>query len=342
MPENPAVPPSLKTDFSMNGAEETHEVPSTPAPTSAAKTASGKKDSFKLPKDWQRWAMIGGGVLTVFLVLVGGVAAWKFSGSATPEPTPTPAKKKKVAEVLNAIPVADRPYLKITPGGGGTNIVIGLEEMKKAATEAEYEIEYQAGSLTKGAFGTLNVASVPSIADVLLGSCSTGGKCTYDTEVKGGSLLLRFKGGEDYALKSNWIYVDNAKRGRVHAFMQPKAGSDTSSSLTTTGVGGDSDALEEVFSIDGASLAQQRFIILYQSPGFPKTVTGEVVGAPMAVTGVSAITGTAKVTFTLPNSAAGNKIMAWDGSKWNEMTSTVAENKVSAEGPAASVYVVVK
>jgi hypothetical protein len=338
MPENPATPSSLKTDFSLNGAEETHDVPMTPAPQPVSKT----KASFELPKDWQRWALIGGGVLTVLLVLVGGVAAWKFSGSGTPEPTPTPAKKKKVAEVLNAIAVADRPYVKIIPGGGGTNITIGLEEIKKPAQEAEYEIEYRAGSLVKGAFGSLNVTSVPSVADVLLGSCSTGGKCTYDTDVKGGSLTLRFKGGEDYALKSEWIYIDNAKRSRTHAFAQPKAGSADSSSLTTTGAGEDATALEEIFTIDAASLAQQRFIILYQSPGFPKTVTGEVVGGPMVVSGVSAITGTAKVTFTLPSSAAGTKIMAWDGAKWNELTSTVSENKISAEGPAAGVYVVVK
>jgi hypothetical protein len=151
--------------------------------------------------------MVGAAVLAVVLLAGGGVAYWKMKSA--PVATKEEPKKRKIADPVNVIPVDQRPYIQIAPLADGRNLELIVKHLNKPATEAEYELEYQAGSLLQGAFGAIELPSVPAKATILLGSCSAGGACTYHTDVKGGTLLTRFKGDESYALKSDWRYFDN-------------------------------------------------------------------------------------------------------------------------------------
>ena len=48
--------------------------------------------------------------------------------------------KKKIAEPLNVIPVAERPYMQISPVADGRNIQIIVKEVKKPAESVDYEL----------------------------------------------------------------------------------------------------------------------------------------------------------------------------------------------------------
>jgi hypothetical protein len=94
------------------------------------------------------WLIIG---LTLAAVIGGGI--WWTKTHAKPTTAEVvPEKKKKLSLPLNVIPEADRPFITVEPLADGRNVVIRIIELKKAATEAEYELEYQAGSLLQGAF----------------------------------------------------------------------------------------------------------------------------------------------------------------------------------------------
>jgi len=150
-----------------------------------------------------------GGLVVLGLTILSGGGWWLTHRPQTSTQTPTTEKKKKVSVPVNVIDQALRPFVSVLPTADGKNILISVQSLKKTATEAEYELEYQAGSLLQGAFGTIKLANLPSETKVLLGSCSAGGACTYHTEVQGGTLLMRFAGPEDYALKTDWKYIEN-------------------------------------------------------------------------------------------------------------------------------------
>ena len=147
-------------------------------------------------------------ILIGLIVIVSGVfAITKLrSRDTTEEET---SQKKRIEQPTNVIAVSERPYITITPLSDGHNLNISVIEVKKDATEVEYELEYQAGTLLQGAFGQFNLSSLPSTEKILLGSCSAGGACSYHEDVQGGTLLTQFDGKESYALKSRWKYIDN-------------------------------------------------------------------------------------------------------------------------------------
>jgi len=100
--------------------------------------------------------------LLVLLALIGGFFWWR-GRTTTPEET---EQKQKLTLPNNVIPGAERPYLSIEPLADGRNVEITIHNLKKDAQEMEYELEYQAGTLLQGAFGTLDLASLPATAQM--------------------------------------------------------------------------------------------------------------------------------------------------------------------------------
>ncbi|HCR81128.1 MAG: hypothetical protein UY13_C0002G0351 [Candidatus Pacebacteria bacterium GW2011_GWB1_47_8] len=252
--------------------------------------------------------------LLVLLALIGGFFWWR-GRTTTPEET---KQKQKLTLPNNVIPGAERPYLSIEPLADGRNVEITIHNLKKDAQEMEYELEYQAGTLLQGAFGTLDLASLPATAQILLGSCSAGGACTYHEDVKGGTLLTRYTGGsEPYALKSDWKYIDNSTRETAHSSKDAK------------------------FQIDGRNLGQQRYLIIFNTPGYPEGIPGEIVSENYALTASGVLSG--KVELTMRANEEGElKIAAWDGSKWVTYEGKVDGKMITATVDLVEVYVVVR
>lgn len=262
------------------------------------------------------------GVVVFVLLIIGGMFAFAKFGNSKPTETAqeTPKKKKKIGISDNIIAVADRPYLRLLPLSDGRNIIIEATEIKKEATQIEYELEYQAGSLLQGAFGAIelvsNGAAKPQ-AKILFGSCSAGGACTYHEDVKGGTLRAILTGGaEDYAVKSEWNYLINGKRASKH------------------------QSKDELFTITGDNLAKQSYLIIYTNAGYPTGLSAEPVSAPYSVTTTSALTG--KGTVTIQATETPTAIMGWNGSSWETFSGTVQGATITAQVDLMDLYIAVK
>lgn len=264
----------------------------------------------------KKFLAIGGVILA--LLIVGGIFAYnQFTKPAADTQT---NNKKKIAEPLNVIPVAERPYMQISPVADGRNIQIIVKEVNKPAESVDYELEYQAGTLLQGIFGTLQLSNLPASVTELMGSCSAGGACTYHEDVKGGTLLTRFSGPENYALKSDWKYIDNSTRETEFASKDSK------------------------FQLTSASLANQRYLVIFNTAGYPEGLEGNPVSDPYSLAVSSALSG--KGTLTMRANEDGElKIMGWNGSEWINFGGEVSaedSKMISAEVDLVELYIVVK
>jgi len=259
-------------------------------------------------------------IIIIALILVAGISALAvnklfFSKNQVSQETTT--KKKKIAPPVNIINVEDRAYVKISPNSNGHNLTLEVVDVKKKAMTVDYELEYQAGSLLQGAFGQIELSAIPARKDVLLGSCSAGGACTYHEDVQGGSLLLNFDGDEDYGLKSDWKYIDNKAKEMAFSSRDAK------------------------FQIESKDLKTVRYLVIYNSPGFAKGLTGLPVSDIYNLTGSADLAGEANLTIRMTEETQG-KIMGYDGSKWQEFKTTMEGKEATATVKLMESYVVVK
>ena len=258
------------------------------------------------------------GALVLLLALGGGVFAYtRMNAKDAQQADEAKPKKKKTVEPVNVIAVADRPYIQIAPTDA-SHVDLIVKELKKPATEMEYELEYQTGTLLQAAFDAMKLDSLPAVKNIYFGSCSAGGACTTHTDIKGGSLLTRFKGGsENYALKSDWTYLDNkAKAGEI-------------------------ESKDGKFMIESADLRNQRFMIVFNTAGFPKGLEGTPVSDPYSFAVSANLKGKGTITIE-PSETAGVSIMGWNGQDWTELATTAEGSKVSAQGDLMELYIAVK
>ena len=250
------------------------------------------------------------------IVIIAGVLA--FTNLRARQANIEEAKPVKPVEKVNLIPVEERPYVSILPNQNGRNLVITIHDLKKPADEAEVEVEYQTGELLQGAMLPMELNEFPNSVDMLLGSCSAGGKCSYHEDVTGGSLLLRFLGDEKYALKNDWAFIENTDK-------------------ETTFVSRDSK-----FRIEGAGLARVTHAVILQSPGLPQNVEKRLLSAPYAVQLASPNRGEVSVSIRLNEDVADATILGWDGQAWEELATTVADKQATGSGPLYEAYIAVE
>lgn len=259
-------------------------------------------------------------IIVLILALAGGIFALTRPKPVEPPAVVEAPKKKKITEPINVLDVANRPYVQIKPHADGRNLSLVVNQVKKEATDFDYELEYQAGSLLQGAFGNLVVATLPATEKILLGSCSAGGACTYHEDVRGGTLLMRYNGPENYALKSDWRYFINSKRETAFVSKDSK------------------------FKIDATALGKQSYVVVYNSPGYPGELTGQLVSEIYSLTSNADLSGEASISIRASEEGE-LKIMAWNGQTWQELDTTIdsEDSKLAvAKGKLLEVYVVVK
>lgn len=254
-------------------------------------------------------------IVGLVVLLIAGVAVVTKFGK--PDNSSEPASTKKVApEQVNTIPVAERPFITIHPESDGRNLTLTVVSLKKTATETEYELEYQAGSLLQGAFGKLSLAELPSSVKILLGSCSAGGACTYHTDIIGGTLLTRYSAETKYALKSEWRYFDNKTKSPDVASKDAK------------------------FQLTSPELAKQRYSIVFNTPGYPDGLEGTLASEIFSLETTSVIKGKADLTIRA-NQEGATHVAVWDGVEWSYVQGTVDGKTITAEVPLAMLYLAV-
>lgn len=228
-------------------------------------------------------------------------------------------QKNKVAEEVNVIALDQRPYAQIAPVADGHNVTLIVKTLKKAAQTVEYELEYQSGTLLQGAFGLIELGSIPAQEQVLLGSCSAGGKCSFHEDVTGGKLLLRFEGEEKYVLRTEWRYIDNKDKSNQAASKDSK------------------------FQLESDSLENQRYIVVYNTPGYPDNLEGSVASDPYALAVSSTLKGKGTLTLRAHEDLTDTaRVMGYDGSAWHEFTGMIDGKAITAEVDLMELYVVVK
>lgn len=253
----------------------------------------------------------------VVLVIVGAIFMLNKDKSSkqTAEPTNT---KKKVQSPVNVIAVAERPYLRLEPSADGHYIVMIIEEVKKTATQLDYEMEYQTGSMLQGFGGLIKLDKLPVSEKKLFGSQSAGGAITYHEDIKGGNLLAQLTGTENYAVKSAWRYFTNNEKATAFSSQDTK------------------------FSISNQSLNKYSYLIIYNSPGYPGEIDGELLSDPYVVTAEKSLKLLSSNFDVSIRSSEDGQIMGYDGSKWQKMDSTYENGVVKTSGPIMDVYILTK
>ncbi|MBI2009896.1 MAG: hypothetical protein HYS86_01830 [Candidatus Chisholmbacteria bacterium] len=224
--------------------------------------------------------------------------------------------------------MADRPYVTLEPTSGGkhpagTEVDVTVHTVTLDSTQAEYELEYQAGSLLQGAFGSLDFTldSPPVTKTLLLGTCSAGGKCDYNQDVVGGTLLLRLSGGrEKFAVKGEWSYQQMGERE------------------------GEFSSRDSKFRLSMAdtALPAAAYVIIMQTMGLPEVVEGEILAGPYHVAAsVTPKIQDYKLEIRLSEDAEDATLLSWTGSRWQEQDSQVAEKVLTAPVEDLTTYVVV-
>lgn len=246
--------------------------------------------------------------------IFGAMAFFRQPANEEPAATPTPPPEK-----VNVIPLEERPFAQLVPSANGRNLTLIIGALKKEAAEGEYELEYQSGTLLQGAFGRIDVEDLPGAElDILLGSCSAGGKCSYHEDVTGGSLLLRFEDPEKYVLKNEWAFIENEDDDTVFSSRDGK------------------------FGIEGARLATVPYAVILQTPGLPEGVESAVLSDPYAVSLATRATGPFTVRVRLKEDVTEAQMLGWDGTAWEELETTVEEKTAEADSPILyDAYVVV-
>lgn len=253
------------------------------------------------------------GITAAILVLGGGIYLWQRKQQMQTTPTPT-TTKKKVSSPVNLIPVAERPFVRLEPSSDGHYISIIIETIKKPATNLEYEMEYQTGSMLQGFGGVINIGRLPVTERKLFGSQSAGGAITYHEDIQGGNLELQFGGSENYAVKSAWRYFTNTAKESKFSSQDTK------------------------FSITSPKLGDFAQLIVYNTPGFPEEINQALLSDPYSLSASRSLEGVGDVTVSIRHTGEG-QIMGFDGETWQTLPTTFADNLNTATGPLMQVYI---
>jgi len=268
--------------------------------------------------------MIIGVIIGAIVIAVLSFLVFRPTGGSETDTADQAPVRRRISEPVNVIDVAERPYIRLIPKADGRNLTISVEEVKKPASSMEYELEYQAGSTTQGEFKNVDLSTLPAQIDAFFGSCSAGGACTYHTDILGGSLLGRFMATDDepYAVKQDWRYFDNSARESQVASKDAK------------------------FQLESSSLATQRYIVVYNTPGFPGSLeeSGRLLSDIYSLAGSSALTGTGELSIRTNEPTAEGEtltILGYDGTEWVPFDTTTDERTATAEVDLVEAYLVV-
>ncbi len=253
------------------------------------------KNQSSVMKSKSLWLIVAGISLSLLLL---AIVAFFFIQRQFQQPaakTITQPKKRKLSQPLNVIPLQKRPYLSISPEVDGHHLVIHIDHLVKGAASAEYELEYQTGSMLQGAFGEIQLAQLPARETVFLGSCSAGGACTYHENIKGGSLLTRFKGEHNYALKSDFRFYETQK-------------------MTDTTFA----SRDAKFRLTSTDLIKNKYVIIFNGAGIPKAdkLKGEILSDPFIIAVSGHLKGDASELSILTRQPGATAIAGWDGQNW--------------------------
>ncbi len=201
--------------------------------------------------------------------------------------------------LLNELALKDRPFITLVPHATNrlfTFVGINLDK----AQESSLDLEYQSGDLLKGVSARVD-SPIPNhfIKAIILGSCSTGGKCSFDKDLKSGTtkLRLKFAGQETiHLLKGDFTFLlgqKNLPDGKV--FFEP------------------------------SKLSSKENLIMMNSFGLPKTLEKETTLYPVILSSTNDKVITGKLTLTATDAKSA---LIYDGTDYKPIASTIKDGKI--------------
>lgn len=244
----------------------------------------------------------------------------KGKNQSNPELITEEPERRRITEPVNVIPVEERPYVSIRPLADGRNLTISINHLNKPAQKVDYELEYQSGTMLQMVMGMIDLDNLPATKQELLGTCSAGGACTYHENVSGGNLLLRFTDAnqDSYVVKSDWRYFDNKDNSEEVASRDAK------------------------FQLTADAIANQRYLIVFNSPGYPEDLEGEVIADNFSLSTSTVLSGSGQLTIRTNEESPTAKIVGYDGDEWHEFETTVDGKQAEAEVELMQFYTVAR
>lgn len=229
--------------------------------------------------------------LAIFLSL-------SLSGCLPKKTTPPPTRQTR--QLINALAVEKRPFLVVFPHSSNRLLTIYLDHIDTSLKQAALDLEYLSGNSLKGGRTTVDFPqALPFAQAFLLGSCSSGGKCSFDTDLVSGTIKNRLDDGGDVinVLKSDFVFIN---AGEVTT-------SDGRVTYTPTS-------------------KKQKDQILLDTQGLPSVLASQLAYAPIAISAVSDTKISGKLTFRVPSVAS---VMIYDGANFQPLKADIAADQVT-------------
>jgi hypothetical protein len=251
--------------------------------------------------------------LIVGLVMVAGLIIVRARQAAPVEDVVAPPP---LPEIVNTIPVSDRPYVEMQPLASRNDLQITIHEPKIAADSVEIALEYDRNEgIMDALLRTFQLSQLPVKEKLFLGSRSAGGHVTYHDDVIGGSLRMEFKGSEPYILEIPWRYDDKASQY---------------SQLSTA---------DGRFQVELARPIRSAKVVVMLSPGLPAPLEGEVIAGPYLFRGVGALPQTeVTIRIRLIETPSEVTLYGWTGEIWEKIEAELNGRTLTAETIVYQAY----
>jgi hypothetical protein len=198
-------------------------------------------------------------------------------------------------QLINVLPIEQRPFVALFPHSSNKLITLYVIN-KNDARNLALEIEYLSGNALKGGRTSVPAdASFPYTKAFLLGSCSAGGKCSFDTDITTVNIKTKLDlGTEAHVLRSNYFFISGADK------------------MAATS--------DRKIVFEPTRLNDQ--LIIGGSHGYPAELDRQAAMEPVYLTS----TGAAKISGTLTLTASeATDFVIWDGEEYQQLEATQGE-----------------
>lgn len=145
-------------------------------------------------------------VLIVLLACLSLSACGLSGGSNSQNNTPKQGK-----QLINELEISKRPFVAIMPHPTSKLLTIYFDQLLPEFKSVDLDLEYLSGNSLKGGKTSFNSGvSMPFGQAFLLGSCSSGGKCSFDTNLISGTVKAKLYTDSDIiqVLKGDYVFVN--------------------------------------------------------------------------------------------------------------------------------------
>lgn len=210
--------------------------------------------------------------------------------------------ERQVRQLINALPVAKRPFLIVLPHPTAKLLSLYLDRVGDSYKQSTIDLEYLSGNALKGGRTTIDLPKpMPYSQAFLLGSCSSGGRCSFDPDLISGNIKNKLDDGSETlnVLKSDFVFVNKG----------------------------------EVTSTDGRvtytpTNTKQKDQIMMDTQGLPKDVDGQLAYNPIAISAVNGSKISGKLNFRV---GGVSKVMIYDGTNFQPLKAVISEDSVTVD-----------